>query len=180
MPGVPVFRFRSPMHAVAVRDCFVQNGVPAQVVGGNTDAAAMWGRHGGAYEVVLGSSADGDLAALLFEQFRSEPAEYEDGLDDQAVPDLGVLDPSMAPPCPMCGVMLPLDASVTACPSCQAEVDVAALIVDRHGPEALAPCYDAMPSSDELLAMDAQPEPCRTCGGPLDERRSCTWCGRRA
>ena len=171
------------MHAVAVRDYFVQNGVPAQVVGGNTDAAAMWGRHAGAYEVVLGSNADGELAALLFEQFRSEPAEYEDGLDDQAVPDLGVLDPSMAPPCPECGVALPLDASLAACPSCQAPVDVAALVVDRHGPEALSTCYEATPSSDELLSWDEQDataEPCRLCGGPLDDRRSCRWCGRRA
>jgi len=179
----PVFRFRSPMHAVALRDYFVQNGVPAQVVGGNLDAATMWGRGSGAYEVVLGSKGDAELAVMLLEQFKNEPAEYDDGLDDQALPDLGVLEDAMAPPCPACGRLLPLDASIARCPFCESVVDVASLIVDRHGPEALAPCYEATPSAEEIMAWsDDAPSatPCRVCGGPVDERHACAWCGRRA
>ena len=164
------------MHAVAFRDHLVQNGVPAQVVGGNTDASASWGRGVGAYEVVLASRDDAELAALLLEQYDSEAPVFEHGLDHQATPDLSVLDPAMAPPCPACGAVLPLEASLARCPACDADVDVAALIVATHGPEALAACYEAGPSAEELMAME--PAHCG-CGGPIDGRGACAWCGRR-
>jgi len=179
VPKGPPFRFRSPVHAVALRDYLMQNGVPAQVVGGNTDAWVPWVRSSGPYEVVLGSKADAKLAAYLVEQFNSEPAEYESGLDDQALPDLSRLDPEMAPPCAACGEILPLDATLERCPSCDAPVDVAERIVDLHGPEALAPCYESSPSTDELMAMQLAAEPCASCGGPIDEAGACSWCGRR-
>lgn len=175
----PPFRFRSPMHAVALCDYLVQNGVLAKVVGGNTDAWVPWVRSSGPYEVVLGCKADAKLAAYLYEQFSSEPAEYESGLDDQALPDLGALDPSIAPPCPGCGEALPLDAALASCPQCGASVDVAGLIVDQHGPEALSACYEATPSTDDLMAMQAAARSCVACGGAIDEHGSCAWCGRR-
>ncbi len=167
------------MHAVAACDYLVQNGVPARVVGGNLDAALSWGRHNGAYEVVLGTRSDAKLAGLLLEQWTSEPVELVGELDDQALPDLAVLDAAMAPPCPACGAVLPLDATLTACPACDARVDVAALIVDLYGPEALDGCYEASPSSEELMAMGAPERACTGCGGPINERGACAWCGRR-
>ena len=163
---------------MALCDYLVQNGVPARVVGGNADAWVPWVRSSGPYEVVLGSKADAKLAAYLLEQFSSEPAEYESRLEDQALPDLGALDPQMAPPCPACGEVLPLDAAVSTCRSCGAAVDVAELIVERHGPEALAVCYESTPSTDELMAMQAS-RSCGACGGAIDEKGACAWCGRR-
>ena len=180
MPKGPPFRFRSPMHAVALCDYLVQNGVPAKVVGGNTDAWVPWVRSSGPYEVVLGSKSDAKLAAFLLEQFNSEPAEYESGLDDQALPNLSELDAEMAPPCPSCEGKLPLDAATTACPACGEPVDVAQLIVEAHGPEALAACYESTPSAEELMAMQAVARPCQACGGPIGEQKACAWCGRRA
>ena len=179
MARCPPFRFRSPMQAVALRDYLVQNGVPAQVVGGNTDACVPWVRSSGPYEVVLASQADVKLAAYLYEQFTNEPAELDGELDDQALPDLGKLDPTMAPPCPACGESLPLDASVTQCPDCEARVDVAELIVELHGPEALAACYESSPSTDELFEMQSGSTKCGACGGPMQESGACSWCGRR-
>lgn len=167
------------MHAVAARDYLVQNGVPAQVVGGNNDAAMSWGRNSGAYEVVLANRGDTDLAVLLFEQWASEPVVLQGDLDEHAVPDLSVLDAQLAPPCPGCDEVLPLDASLAACPACGVPVDVAAQIVERHGPEALDACYEASPSSDELMGLESGGGSCGACGGPIDGRGRCAWCGRR-
>lgn len=175
----PPFRFRSAMQAVAACDYLVQNGVAAKVVGGNNDAALFVGRNGGPYEVLLGTPSDANLASYLLEQWKSEPVELDGELDEQALPDLAVLEASMAPPCPGCEKPLPLDATLTVCPGCQTPVDVASLIVDLHGPEALDACYEPSPSTEELLAMGAPDRVCRACGGPVDERGSCPWCGRR-
>lgn len=175
----PPFRFRSAMQAIAARDYLVQNGVPAQVVGGDTDAAMFDWRHDGSHEVVVRSKADAELANYLLEQWSQEPVEMVGELDDHAMPDLSVLDPAMAPKCPECSTVLPLDALLAACPSCDTPVDVAALIVDRHGPEALDACYESSASSDELMGMGTCDTPCAACGGPIDDRGACGWCGRR-
>lgn len=167
------------MHAVAARDYLVQNGVPAQVVGGNTDASVFSFRNSGTYEVVLATDADAKLASYLLEQWGKDPVELDGELDDQALPDLSVLAPAMAPSCPNCSTTLPLDASLEACPSCSEPVDVAGLIVGEHGPEALDACYEASPSSDELMSMGAPEKLCTACGGPIGERGACGWCGRR-
>lgn len=167
------------MQAVAARDYLVQNGVPAQLVGGNADAAVFSMRNSGVYEVVLATNADAKLATYLLEQWSQEPVEMEGELDDHATPDLSMLDPSMAPPCPNCSGPLPLDASITECPNCAQPVDVAALIVDAHGPEALGACYEVSMSSDEIMGFHATDSPCAACGGPISERGACGWCGRR-
>lgn len=171
------FRFRSAVRAIAARDYLVQNGVPAQVVGGHTDAWDAWGRDVGPYEIVLGSAQDARLAGHLLEQWTCEPVDLEVGLDEQAVPDFSGLDAALAPDCPRCGVRLPLDVELVACPSCGLPVDVSALIVEAHGPEALHGCYDSEPSSDEFLASHARPSACPRCGGPMDDRGVCAWCG---
>lgn len=176
----PPFRFRSAVHAVSARDYLVQNGVPAQVVGGNSDAAMFQGRNGGPYEVMLLARADAKLATYLLEQWSQEPVEMEGDLDDHAAPDLSLLDPSMAPSCPNCSAGLPLDALLAACPKCSSPVDVAALIVSEHGPEALDVCYEDSISTDELLAMQVQIPACAACGGPVNETGACGWCGRRS
>ena len=175
----PPFRFRSAMHAVAARDFLVQNGVPAQVVGSENDSIVYNGRHDGPYEVVVRTRADAELANYLFEKWSQEPVELEGELDDHATPDLSVLEPALAPPCPQCSGVLPLDASLAACPACDTPVDVASLIVDRHGPEALDACYETTASSDELMAMGISENACAACGGPISDRGACAWCGRR-
>ncbi len=167
------------MHAVAARDYLVQNGVPAQLVGGNADATVFSMRNSGVYEVVLATDDDAKLAIYLLEQWSQEPVEMEGELDDHATPDLSVLDAAIAPVCPNCTAVLPLDASLAACPNCDEPVDVAALIVATHGPEALDACYEASMSSEELMGMDASASPCPACGGPINERGACGWCGRR-
>lgn len=161
---------------MSAREYLVQNGVPAEVVGGNSDGAMPWvlGRGNGLYEVVLATKSDAELASYLLEQWEREPMELEGELDDQALPDLSVLDPSMAPACPNCQKVLPLIASLDACPACGTSVDVPALIVEAHGPEALHECYDATPSVSELASQ----EPCGACGGPINEKGACGWCGR--
>jgi predicted amidophosphoribosyltransferase len=90
---------------------------------------------------------------------------------------LSKLEGYLAPPCPGCGKVLPLDSKLAACPRCKAAVDVAALIVKFHGPEKLAQCYGpGMLSSESEMVMD------ETCGCGYDlhglpRRGLCPECG---
>lgn len=172
-------RFRSAVRAIAARDYLVQNGVPAQVVGGHADVWYTGGRSEGSYEIVLGSAQDIRLARHLLEQWKDEPIEFDGSLDEQVVPDLSCLDAGFAPDCPACGASLPLDAELRLCPACGFAVDVAQLIVEAHGPEAMDACYDSEPSSDEFLALQVDSVLCPYCDGPRNERGSCAWCGRK-
>ena len=99
---------------------------------------------------------------------------------DEAVPhpDLSKLPAAFAPPCPKCGVVLPL-AEVAACPACGAAVDVPGLIVEARGPEALEACYD-QPEMSEEQAADLNLH-CTHCGYPLKglpAESTCPECGR--
>ncbi len=81
--------------------------------------------------------------------------------DDQH-PNLLLLDPGLAPPCPACAATLPMRADATACPACALPVDVVELIVLTHGPEALADAYDPVPILDDASAPFV-PTRCRRC-----------------
>jgi hypothetical protein len=133
-------------------------------------------------DVAVGS-ADAARGRSLFDEFKRTPPTR--GLDpEDAKPDLSLLDESLAPPCPGCGRTLPLE-DISRCPRCGAGVDVAELIVGRHGPEALAPCYPPPLTPDEE-APDLQSHcpscayslvdlprtgVCPECGLPFDKAR---------
>jgi len=79
-----------------------------------------------------------------------------------------VLDPDLAPPCPSCGEALPLDATLELCPVCHSEVDVAALIAQKHGPEVLAECYESE-EHEALPPLGAvATRTCPACGYALE------------
>ncbi len=115
------------------------------------------------YDIWKGPSAqieveqrDLEKARTLIEEFNKEKIGLQDNWEEQTLPNLAALDPSLAPACPGCNAKLPLDAALTRCPACGAAVDVVALIIARHGPEALDACYaahDPMLSEDELTAL---------------------------
>lgn len=137
-------RYDSPIPANRAADFLRSRGIPAEVVG-DTDAfggmARLFGM--GVYDVVTLRKEDVAEARRLLVEVPAEIFSAPPLAHDASECDLSRLDPSLVPPCPSCGEALPLDATLEFCPGCRTEVDVAALIVGRHGPEALADCYDA-------------------------------------
>lgn len=130
-------------------------------------------------DVAVGSDA-AERGRALYDEFRRLPL-VEHIPDESVAPDLSLLDPSTAPRCPACRTKLPL-AAVTACTSCGEPVDVAELIVQEHGPEALTPCYPKRADTDEApdllthclacgYALENLPSVgvCPECGGPFDK-----------
>jgi rubrerythrin len=120
------------------------------------------------------------LAEALLDEFEAEPVSHVE--EPALLPDLSRVDSSLAPLCPSCGVTLPMDASRDRCPGCHAEVDITALIVAAHGPEALVDCYPdaAMPVDpagieltcavcDYALAGLGMVGRCPECGEPYDK-----------
>ena len=137
----------------------------------------------GPFAVVIDRAAQRDDAARLLDEFDRSPAEVEEGWEAESLPDLSLLDPALAPPCPACGEALPLEAALEACPACGAEVDVCALLADRRGPELLAACIPAPEAPDLPEDVLARAElSCPTCGYALrglPHEGVCPECGER-
>lgn len=147
------------------------------------------------YDVMLMRSTDEPRARVLIEQTLAQwQAHTEDEVPFDP-PDLGMLDPRLAPDCPGCAATLPMDASLTRCPACAHEVDVAAILVLLYGPELLEselgdpdhpehadhPGTHFAPAAPRTTSGHAErghPETgsiarvCPACGGPLESPRT--------
>lgn len=126
----------------------------------------------GEFTVQVRRPFDEELIGALLAVFDAEPVELDDAWESEIVePDLSRLDPSLAPACPGCGAVLPLDRPVDACPACSFDVDVPELIAAQHGPAALADCYPEADDGLELGGLErglgALPLGCTSCGYPL-------------
>ncbi len=121
------------------------------------------------FDVIIRTKEDLNLARAVLEEFLATSSTPTEPLEDQVMPDLADLDPSFRPRCPDCDVVLPPIATMEACPSCDAPVNIIDLIVAQHGPEAFA----------------APPDPvtrhaCARCGYPrrgLPDPEICPECG---
>lgn len=159
-----VERHASLLAAVQAANHLVAHGVVARVVG-DRDAFGGFGVFGqGMYEVMVLQKADVPKAKALLADI--EPAEDIDW--DDALPDLSLLDPALAPGCPICERRLPLRADLETCPHCGADVDVPGLIAGTHGPEALAPCYAAEPIAIDERRLPSARLHCPRCHYSLE------------
>lgn len=144
--------------------------IDAAVVGHFDAVFRMWSQ----FDVILRTEKDLERAEAAVKEFKASPATMSEDLDERSVADLSTLDPRLAPPCPACGEMLPLDGGIERCPKCGAEVDVGALVVSLHGPEVMIELME-----EEVVCGRCGypalglPHPeggapiCPECGGPI-------------
>lgn len=136
----------------------------------------------GAYELVIASKSDHTRASELLEGLVRNPPTIDPDWEDHVAPDLTLLDRRHIPNCPGCKWPVSLARPLGPCQRCGSAYDVLAMVFERHGPEALTPCYQTeLPManlSDEQvcdIAID-----CTNCEYPLDGlgvRGTCPECG---
>ncbi len=136
----------------------------------------------GAYELVIASKRDEDRARELLDGLKRNPPTIDPEWEDDVAPDLSLLDKKHIPSCPGCKWPVALARPLGPCQRCGTPYDVLAMVFDRHGPEALSPCYETEPPMAHLsdaqvcdIAID-----CTRCAYPLDGlgvRGNCPECG---
>lgn len=172
-----VARFSSEVIAEAAAAFLRENDIAVSVVGHMLVETVSPRNVVRAMDLLVLSEAERRRAERLLEEFHRSPAVPEDGWEDRTTaPDLSRLDPAITLACPRCNANLPRDAAIRACPECDSDVDPVALIVERHGPEALSPCYDASPTPE----CAAAPVRCPSCDAPVpaeSRRARCHDCG---
>lgn len=177
-----VRRYTSPLHAEQAAQWLRDHGVPAKVVSSTSGLPSGFFEHR-PYVLMIQVREQMDEAERLLHELDETPATLDAGWEADALPDLSRLEGTgVDAPCPHCDVALPLDAALASCPSCGAPVDVAEIIADRHGPEALEKCYDAVDVTHAEATVDpvAFAAPCPSCGALLagqPVRGRCESCG---
>lgn len=139
-------------------------------------------RSRGGYELMIATKRDEELALELIAQLKENPPTIDPDWEDDIAPDLTLLDKSLLPDCPGCKWPVSVARPLGPCQRCGVAYDLLEMIFERHGPEALAACYETEAPmaglSDQQvceIAID-----CPGCSYPLDGlgvRGSCPECG---
>ena len=132
----------------------------------------------GMYEVMLLDASQSEAAERVLKEQREEPRLEDEELEAKATPDLTKLDPRHLPRCPGCGAVLRVGMSMRC--GCGREVDVEQLIVEQHGPEALAACYPDEPEQVPESLIESAVLVCPECQYPLESLPNdgiCPECG---
>lgn len=143
--------------------------IDAAVVGHFDAIFRMWSQ----FDVILRTRDDFERAEEAVKEFKASPAAMTEDLEDRSVADIASLDPALAPPCPACHEVLPLDGGLEHCPACGVEVDVGALVVSLYGPEVLtmpairAGCVHCGYPAQGGSSTGARTPTCPGCGRPM-------------
>ena len=133
------------------------------------------------YCVVIADQGDESDAMAILETVTAAN-DHDSAWEDQAQPDLSLLDPALAPACPGCGQLLVLALASDRCPRCAHAIDLVELVVAAHGPDALAGCYACSDPGNDLpeILLDQAPVQCPGCGHGLRGLKAagaCPACG---
>lgn len=172
-----VFSHPSALLAQSARDCLLSRGILSAVVPRTNITATVH-----AYDVMLCFSKQYNDARSILDHTDWHAVTTAPGPDEgeDDAPDLSLLDPSLAPTCPSCAEVLPLDVSLEACPVCGGDVDVAELIARQHGPEALEHCYGEQEVALDAAAVERLTLLCPRCQyslAGLPRASTCPECG---
>jgi len=169
------------VHAAHLREHGIMAGViDASVSAVTSIYGTVLGK--GNYELVIATKRAQDTARQLLDDLERNPPEIDPAWEDEVQPDLTMLDKSLIPDCPGCKWPLSASRPLGPCQRCGTKYDLQQMIFERHGPEALAACYQ----SDEPLANYTDSEviaialDCPACSYPLDGlgvRGHCPECG---
>lgn len=174
-----VYTHSNALFAQAARDHLLSHGILSAVMA-RTEG---WSASVVAYDIMLCFAKQAPIARQLLadeERWMPKPSDDAAASADEAIPDLTILDPSLAPPCPHCGVLLPMNPLLERCPTCHEPVDVSQLIVSTHGPEALEDCYGAVEQPIAPECIHALKILCPRCQYALDglpQESVCPECG---
>ena len=150
-----------------------ENGIMAGVIDGSVSAVtALYGglNPQGTLELVIPSKNMKEHALLLIEEFDMNPPRIDDDWENDIQPDLSMLDTKYLPKCPSCDTWLCKSRPWGPCMICSADYNMAELVFEQFGPEALSECYEfteplANYSDEEVCEI---PLDCPSCSYPLD------------
>jgi len=178
-----VVRMQDSVSAQQLVDFLRAQGVACTVAGGLLDSAGPFsGVFKAQYSIVVLDRSSLTRARELTAEYLATLPDLDESWEADSEPDLSLLHPSLLPRCPACSyalLALPADSS---CPACHKPMDLLALVLAEHGPEALIECYEPRersPDDEEALrAMDLPCPGCRYSLRGLDPRGRCPECGR--
>lgn len=168
--------YTSSIKAQQARALLQQSGIPAAIL---SNLVMCYTGRTEQYQITV-EGPDEQLARELLAEHEAAGAP-DHGWEVQALPDLTRLPAHLIPPCPSCAKPLLLLAGDRACPSCGIIVDLVALVIQRHGPEALIICYpdedDNDANASDLTESSVQCAQCRYSLTGLPRRGVCPECG---
>ncbi|MFK7759964.1 MAG: hypothetical protein AB8C13_08460 [Phycisphaerales bacterium] len=166
-------------HAAHLRD----HGIMAGVIGTQANVIAPliannFGR--GQYELYISTKRAKEHAQSLLDDLRqsqssltNNPQDHThepDIWDDNPEPDLTKLSSDHIPSCTTCNEKIAFPKHQGKCSTCNNPYDLAELVFDQFGPEALEPCYEtseplAQYTDEQVASIDLD---CPKCSYPLD------------
>ncbi|HRJ50243.1 MAG: hypothetical protein KF787_02525 [Phycisphaeraceae bacterium] len=167
-------RHLDPVHAQRLAAHLRSEGVVAGVLHDITSMGGLDFRAPGSSLVLL-DRRDAELAEALIREYEADPptAPIDESMEDA---DVTRLDPAIEVACPDCGGTIVASLDPRTCPACRGTIEVLRLVVEQHGPEALATLYeDDSPGAFD----DAAGVACPACGywlGGLGRTGACPEC----
>ncbi len=183
-----IARFHDAVTAQQLVSYLEAHDIPASTEGGLLESfGPIVGAFKGQYAVGILQKEDLLKAKYLAEQFQSLQPVLDQAWEQDVEPDLTLLDPALLPTCPSCGLELMTVPADSRCPSCAAQLDLVALVIEQHGPEALSECYPPEEISDTgvepidndaIRMMDIPCIRCRYSLRGLARQGECPECGQ--
>jgi len=178
-----VRRYRSILVAEQAAEFLRSRGVPAAVVGIHgpdvIGLAGFGGFQDTALDLVIVSKGLRAAAEKLLQEFHTQPRAVEGEWEHLTEPDMSKLDDDVTVRCAQCGAEMLANQAHETCTSCGWTLNIVELVVQQHGPDVLAECYECEPEQGELDAAQYV-VPCPSCGAALDGedvRGRCSGCG---